>query len=324
MPVAPLKIRGGASNTLLPHRAAPGRKKQVTTSHPPKPMTTAPLPPLSDLSTEAAVIATLAAAAKAGHIHEIHDVPVMVLPDGSLRSLEVLRDMPRRPIVRAELATVPDLLRYLEEQTGQEMSPAVFADRDRLRITAFVDYHQPGAGSWLDHSATVQLKLSTAYGTWMNKAGTWMTQAAMAEFLEDNLADIASPSHTDVLDFVSKLEATRRETFKSAINQTTGEVAFVWTKENAGTESARIISEFTLGIPFWQRGEAIAVAARLQHSIKEVDGKATLSFRFKLQNPEQIKDKLWAEMLDALRLGLAEDAVLFEGVPPEIPVPVKL
>ena len=51
-----------------------------------------------------------------------------------------------------------------------------------------------------------------------------------------------------------------------------------------------------------------------------------MSFRFKVQHPERIKDTLWNEMLTHLRAelaGLAPAVPLFEGSPPEKPTPVR-
>lgn len=290
-------------------------------------MNSAQLPPLSDLQTEAATIAILAAKAAAGTIHEVDGVNVIVLPTGEMRSLERLRDHPLREGASVELDTIAGLIDYLRDQKHAENKPVVFADRARCSFTAFLDYHQPGAPSWLAHSAAVTLKPSKEITIWTNDAGSWKTQANMAEFLDDNLADIQTPTPADVLTFVERLEATRKETFKSAINQTTGETQFTWSKENAGNESAKIISEFTLGIPFFHRGDRIAVKAKLQHQIREVDGKGVLSFRFKIQHAEQIKDKLWDMYLNDLRLALADlpvPATLFEGAPPAAPEPVRL
>lgn len=284
---------------------------------------------MADLQSEAAAIAVLAENAAAGRVHEINDVPLIVLPGGQMVSLESLQDYPCRAKAKVSLDTIAALLDYLRDQRAATHHPVVFANRSTCTFTAFVDYHSDGSGRWLDHSAAVALKVSKEYETWVNSTGRWKSQVEMAEFLDDNLADIHTPTPADVLTFVEKLEATRKETFKSAINQATGEVAYTYSKENqSGNEKLVILSEFTLGIPFFHRGAPIQVKAKLQHSIREGnDGKAVLQFRFKVQNPEQIKDKLWDEMLAALRLALAEmtpPVPLFEGAAPSAPEPVRL
>lgn len=281
---------------------------------------------LAEHQSEAATIAELTAKAVAGHIHTACDVDFVVKPDGTFVSLEALRSHPVRTGARVKLDTIPALLTYLRDQRYKENKPVVFADRGKLTFTAFLDYHQPAAPSWLDHAVFVALELSKEYSTWMNSAGKWMTQAAMAEFLDENLTDISSPPQAEVLSFVERLEATRKEVFKSAINQVTGESSFTYSKENEGNQTIKIVSDFKLGIPFFHRGEPIEVPAKLQHAIREVDGKGSLSFRFKVQHPERIKDTLWNEMLICLRAELAamSPAVpLFEGAPPEKPTPVR-
>lgn len=292
-------------------------------------MTDSKLPPMADLQSEAAAIATLAEKAVGGVMHTVNDVAFMVLPGGQVLNLEGLQEYPNRAKAKVSLDTIAALLDYLRDQRAATHHPVVFANRSTCTFTAFVDYHSDGSGRWLDHSAAVALQVSKEYETWVTAAGRWKSQGEMAEFLDDNLADIHTPTPADVLTFVEKLEATRKETFKSAINQITGEVAYTYSKENqAGNEKLVILSEFTLGIPFFHRGDRIQVKAKLQHSIREGgDGKAVLMFRFKVQHSEQIKDRLWDEMLASLRLALAEmtpPVPLFEGAAPAAPEPVRL
>lgn len=263
-----------------------------------------------DHPTDAAVLAHAAATAAGGKLHQEGGLPpILIAPDGKALSLEHLLEVPTRHRRTVQLESLQSFLAYVQAHAEVSQPEQVFLCRERLRMEAIFDGQE-----WREDRAVFDLRTSKELATWTGKAGTWMPQAAFAEFLEDNLQDIANPTHTDVLGFVEKLEATRKETFKSAINQTTGETSFTWSRENSGTESARILSGFTLGIPFWHRGERISVTARLQHSIKEVDGRGVLSFRFKLENPEQIKDKLWDEALETVRGTLQGE--IYEGSAP--------
>ena len=269
--------------------------------------------------TEAETIARLAAEAVAGSLLESTPAPILLTPETTkITSLEKLQPYPLRTQANTKLATQKDFVAYLKEH---RICPAIFADRKALKLHAIMDYHS-STPQWLDHQATLVYERSQQLTTWVSKANQFMSQEAFAEFLDENLNDIQTPTPASVLDFVECLQCTRKETFRSAVKQTTGEMSFIWTKENQSQESTSILEEFTLGIPVWHRGEAIAIGARLYHRISEVEGKAKLTFKYRLEHLERIIDKLWDEQLEALRADLLEICPVYEGTAPQQPQPL--
>lgn len=269
--------------------------------------------------TEAETIATLAAESVAGTLIESTPAPMLLTPQTvKATSLEKWQPNPLRTQANTKLATQKDFVAYLQKHAK---TAAIFADRKALKFHAIMDYHgeQP---EWLDHQATLVHERSQQLTTWVSKANQFMNQEAFAEFLDENLNDIQTPTPASVLDFVECLQCTRKETFRSAVKQTTGEMSFIWTKENQSQESTSILEEFTLGIPVWHRGEAIAIGARLYHRISEVEGKAKLTFKYRLEHLERIIDKLWDEQLEALRADLLEICPVYEGTAPQPPQPL--
>lgn len=279
-----------------------------------------------ETSPEASVIAKLAAhAVDPKRIYE-NDIPIFAVSDGvTLHSLERTNASPSRTQAHVVLTTLTDHIAYIKAQQDESSQNTVlFADRHQLRFHTILDYHQQDTPRWLDHTLTTMLALSKQLQTWLTKAGTWMPQEQFAEFLDENLGDIQEPTPTTVLDFVECLQCTRNEKFRSALNQTTGEVQFVWEKANSTEDRTNIVRDFTLGIPVWHRGDNIAIKARLQHRIKETEGKAGVNFRFKLEHLERIQDTLWEEAITKLRTELADHATIYEGTAPSAPEPIKL
>lgn len=278
-----------------------------------------------ETTTEASVVAKLAAhAVDPKRLYE-NSIPIFAVSDGvTLHSLERTNDNPSRTQARVVLTTLADHIAYIKAQHSPGENTVLFADRHQLRFHTILDYHNRATPRWLDHSLTTQLALSKQLQTWITKAGVWMPQEQFAEFLDENLGDIQEPTPATVLDFVECLQCTRKESFRSAMNQTTGEVQFVWEKTNAPDEHASIVREFTLGIPVWHRGDPFAIKARLQHRIKETDGKAGVNFRFKLEHLDRIQDTLWEEAITKLRTELADVATIYEGTAPSAPEPIKL
>jgi uncharacterized protein YfdQ (DUF2303 family) len=258
------------------------------------------------------------------------DIPIVALADGlTLHSLERTNANPSRFQARVILTTLADHIAYIKAQRGGDVNgdqnTVLFADRNQLRFHTILDYHEQETPSWLDHSLTTTLALSKQLQTWITKAGAWMPQEQFAEFLDENLGDIQEPTPATVLDFVECLTCTRKEAFRSAMNQTTGEVQFVWEKTNATDERTSIVRDFTLGIPVWHRGDPFAIKARLQHRIKENEGgKAGVHFRFKLEQIDRIQDKLWDEAIALLRTELADHTTIYEGTAPSAPEPIRI
>lgn len=277
--------------------------------------------------TEANAIARIAQLATDPTRFSEGDIPIVALAQGlTLHSLERTNASPSRTQARVVLTTLTDHIAYIKAQRD-DLSPhntVLFADRHQLRFHTILDYHLKDTPSWLDHTLTTMLALSKQLQTWLTKAGTWMPQEQFAEFLDENLGDIQEPTPTTVLDFVECLQCTRNEKFRSALNQTTGEVQFVWEKANSTEDRTNIVRDFTLGIPVWHRGDNIAIKARLQHRIKETEGKAGVNFRFKLEHLERIQDTLWDEAITKLRTELADHATIYEGTAPSAPEPIKL
>lgn len=280
--------------------------------------------------TEAEVIAELAKDATDPARFTASGIPIAAVAEGiTLHSLERTNPSPSRTQARVVLTTLADHIAYVklqryEDDDDDDQNTVMFADRHQLRFHTLLDYHIAGTPSWLDHSVTTTLALSKQLQTWITKAGVWMPQEQFAEFLDENLGDIQEPTPATVLDFVECLQCTRKESFRSAMNQTTGEVQFVWEKANATDERHNIVRDFTLGIPVWHRGDPFAIKARLQHRIAEKDGKAGVNFRFKLEQIDRIQDKLWDEAIAHLRTELADDATIYEGTAPTAPEPIKL
>jgi uncharacterized protein YfdQ (DUF2303 family) len=276
-------------------------------------------------TTEAAVIADITEEAVAPKLIHENDIPILVTTSRQKHtSLEHLNDHPLRCRASVYLTTLADHVAYIKAQRDHEDNTVLFAERERLRFHTLINYHAAQA-SWLDHSLTTTLTLSKQLQTWITKAGVWMPQEQFAEFLDENLNDITNPTPAAVLDFVECLQCTRKEAFRSAFNQTTGEVQFVWEKTNATDEKTSIVREFSLGIPVWHRGECVKIAARLHHRIKEQEGgKAGVNFRFKLEHIDRIQDTLWDEALTKLRTDLKAEATIYEGTAPTAPQPLAI
>jgi len=312
--------------------------------------------------TEASVIAALALAMRdcdqARVLHTDGLPPLLIAPtDITLKSLERFQSSPHSPATHIALHTARDLHAYVIAQTrrvgagptslpepAKELSfddlnqllsgqhhPVIFADRDKMLIKAFMDYHHANQPRWLNHTAALAFKNSHQFTRWKQVNGQQMTQEAFALFLDEVINDFQDPSGAEVLSFAENLEATSTQVFKAAVKLASGETNYTFTDSRDGDVSTKIIDRFTIGIPVWQGGEKVAIEARLFHRIvdnKDKDGNATgtksLRFWFTLRHLDEIIDRLFADEVDFLRTAFEHIAPIYAGTPPDEPKPLSI
>lgn len=246
-------------------------------------------------------------------------MPLMLSqPDVKVRSLEHLLPAPVDPTIKIDLFTKEDLVAYLTAQSvrengpGKADHPVIFANRNKLCFTAFIDFHRAGLPSWCRHSVAVTYDHSHQFKRWMANDNKKMSQEAFGNFLDENVTDILNPSGADVVTFATQLEVTRTERFKSATNLANGEVSFTFTNESSGDSTVKFPTEMTLSLPLWINGERIAIKAKLYYRV--IQGE--LNFWYKLMMIEETIDHLFNNdtvWLSSAVTGLAE---LYRGPAP--------
>lgn len=211
---------------------------------------------------------------------------------------------PRR-IIRQ--VTVNDTASFLEYFLRHAVtSSEVFADRDSRRITAILDAPGPGQPSWCDHRLTMQLEHTTAWRAWTGKDREYMWQAAFAEHLEDNLADIVDPPGAEMLEVAQTLQATTKVSFASGYRLVNGQRQIQYTEETTGSAGARgtlqIPAEFRLGLPVFRGDDAAEqVTARLRYRVKD----AALTLGYALDRPEEAVERAFETYVAAIGSELA-------------------
>lgn len=285
------------------------------------------------LTTEAAVAAALALAhrdpASARAVEMDGLPPLYVGPRGiQVESLERFMPTPHRPTVHVALDTARDLHAYVIAQKNGCTNPVIFADREKMAITAYLDYHHHDEPRWLNHTASVAFKDSHQFIKWKAANGKKMSQEGFALFIDEVLNDFVSPSGAEMLSFATCLEAQSDTQFKSATKLATGETSIVWTDARNGDISTKIIEEFEIGIPIWQNGQPVKITAKLFHRIEadrdssgNLTGNKTLRFWFTLRHLDNIIDALFAEEVNFLRTAFNEIASIYAGRPPAAPTP---
>jgi uncharacterized protein YfdQ (DUF2303 family) len=303
-----------------------------------------------DLTTEAAVAAALALGYRdPSEARVIYDPanglpPVFVGPKGiHLESLERFQTSPHRPTIVVALDTARDLHAYVLAQTGKfktkeegggfqtALNPVLFADREDMQLTAFIDYHHIAESRWLDHSASVHFKNSHQFAKWKAANNKKMSQESFALFIDEVINDFVTPSGADMLSFATCIDTHSETTFKNAVSLADGKTQLIWTDNKKGDVSTNLVEEFTIGIPIWQNGQPVKITAKLFHRIEDVrdnngnlTGQKTLKFWFTLRHLDNILDALFAEEVGFLRVAFDGIAPIYAGKAPKAPTAITL
>jgi len=251
-------------------------------------------------------------------------IPYAIVPSGAtVQSLanQYVREWPKRRAGTVQLADAASFITYVNY--FKQTESIVFANPADNVITAVLDYHQAGvegAPRWGQHRATLKLTHTVAWSRWITQDGAKVDQLAFAEFIEDNLQDIADPDGSTILQVSRSLEATKEVGFKSGLRLSSGETQLTYNERIEATaqidqKTMAIPEQFILGlIPFDGGEEKYKLVARLRYRIAS-GGKLTIGFD--LLRPDLVEDdarKTTLQLIES-RIGLP----LLRGIaPPEL------
>lgn len=204
-------------------------------------------------------------------------VPYTVVPTGfEVRSLEHLLASPARKRAVVTVRDVASLLGYLKAH--DEGRTAIFADDTALHVFAVIDYHRPAGPGFGEHVVSLQLERRPEWKTWLDANKRAMNQAAFAQFVEDNLPDIAAPEGAVVLEVVRTLEARKKVNFLSSVRLQDGNRELIFeeqTDASAAKGTLKVPEVFTLGLQPFRGAGKYRIDARLRFRIED-GGKLTL------------------------------------------------
>ena len=170
----------------------------------------------------------------------------------------------------------------------------VFADNEKSEIIAVFDFLETGGRTkpeidnrdkgWGQLRAVIGFNESRKLKEW-RKTLEWMSQFDFANFLEDHLEDVITPSGQDLMSIVTDLEASSAGGFKGKVNLDNGSVRLSYQDEVETTvEVPRLL---TLGIPLFEHGDRYKLGARLRFVIQG----GSVKFRLLFTNLQDAKEQ---------------------------------
>lgn len=184
------------------------------------------------------------------------------------------RETPRR---KAGLVVVEDVAAFAQYYAKHaDEASEVYADLDNGTVTAVLDAHkgtEEGA-RWAQHRLKLRLKPTEQWKTWTEKNRVYMPQGMFAEFLEDNLVDIA-PEPVDaatMLEVATSFQAKQRVSYSSGTVLASGDIRLNYTEETDATAGAKgqitVPKVFAVGLAPFDDVQPYKIEARLRHRIE--------------------------------------------------------
>lgn len=162
---------------------------------------------------------------------EVKGVPhIIVPPEWQTISAEELLSQPQRTKEVIRMNDLKSFVDYLNRFKSSATIIALSSTADTISAIAVIDYHQPGprGAQWCDHRVVFKARFTRAFHEWMGANETFMRQAAFADFIYRNQADIHSPKGADILETIKTLKATARGEFKDMKDLSTGSVEIMY------------------------------------------------------------------------------------------------
>lgn len=192
---------------------------------------------------------------------------------------------------------------------------AIYFDRnpEKPSVVAVLNGHGKAGAGWGDLRVSIAFRPTPQWVKWKAIDGKMLPQVTFAEFIEDNLEDIAEPAGSVMLEIATYLEAVRTVNFRSGVRLTSGAIQFRHDQSDeakVGANTLDVPETIKLGIaPIFGLG-SYGVPARFRYRID--NGKLTLGIR--LQRVETMMAAIVEDVIAKIERG-ANVSVL-DGLPP--------
>lgn len=197
--------------------------------------------------------------------------PFRVKADGSIETLEGLRSI--QPFRKGQVIFYEGLSFGRFVNRFKNPTTVLFADSVGKSFTAALDYH-PGlpdqtSASWDLFRGILPLRHTESWKTWTAANKEPMTQAEFAQFLEDNIPDIADPSGAKLVEIARSLEAKTDVNYSSHIREEDGSHRFNYSEQVNGTAAGGVTipAEITLVLQPFEGSKTYPIKARFRYRV---------------------------------------------------------
>lgn len=238
-------------------------------------------------------------------VRTLEGYPFAVVPEGA--EVEGLENFLPAPMRKRGTVTVNDVGSFVAYVNAEKTSGTrLYGSYTAPGFAAVFNDHAESGPGWKDYRVNYACPLSIEWKTWKAMDGKQMLQEQFAQFIENNLPDIANPPAADMLEISRSLEAKKKVNFASGIRLSNGQNELTYEEQISGTAAkGKLIvpEEFTIGIPVLEGGIKYAVLARLRYRIGD-GGK--MAMWYELVRPHKIIEDavfaVWNDIADKTAL----------------------
>lgn len=218
-----------------------------------------------------------------------------VVPEGwEVRELPIL-DTPERAVANVKLRDAASFIRYFNDHKAERsrvyasLEPASFvavfddfALRDEGKVERAID--PSGQADWRGFRATFEVPASREWKLWTAANRKQFSQLGFAEFLQDNLPDVAQPDGATLLELSLNFEAAQTGTFIAAQRLQDGSHNLTWKADNNAAGTVKLPEQIVLSIPVFENEAPAELHARLRYRVKE----GQLAIWYELIRPHKV------------------------------------
>lgn len=248
----------------------------------------------TDHDTENAVL--YAATMEAAEPQPVEPGKMYVVPtgDGGRRLIDLTGDehkpFPSRKQGGVRVDNVASFAQYFAKHSDGDTE--VFADLDHGRITAVLDAHRGGVDGarWECHTLELRMRPTLQWRTWTANNRKYLPQLQFAEFLEDNLLDVAPEpvSAADLLEVATTFQTKTKVSFSSGTVLSSGSIRLQYEETTDASGGAKgqleVPKVFAVALAPFDDVDRYRIEARLRHRIE----RSALSLCYILDRPEDV------------------------------------
>lgn len=245
---------------------------------------------------------------------EIYDIdgnnalstPIVATPPGyELHDLERLLVRPNRQRGRIIVTTPESFVRAASD--GDPESARVYVDELVGTFTGILNHGKTNEPGWGDYVVVYEPAYSIEFKEWHRLVSQGaLTQDALAQFLEDHFADVASMSGGELLALVRDFKVSMSGSFSRATNLSNGSIEFAYAMENKGKSSIEVPELLVLGLPMFEGTEKVEIPVRFKYRLNE----ARLTFALEFVGFQRLRQAEFRKIRTTIESGLQEYQVL--------------
>jgi uncharacterized protein YfdQ (DUF2303 family) len=160
-------------------------------------------------------------------------------------------------------------------------------DAEKPAIVAVINGNGATGPGFGDFRISIGFRSTPQWTKWKAIDGKLLPQADFAEFVEDNLADIATPDGATMMEIVTYLQATRSTDFRSGVKLSNGAVQLTNNEDiqaSVGAGNIAVPDVFEIALSPIFGVQPFKVPARFRYRIED----RKLKLGFKLQRIEDV------------------------------------